>query len=90
MTSETNLESIGRLAQLLQASPAAIRAAASRAGVRPALTLNGVQHFADGSIGAIRAELRRAAGSEHNADAQGIRGQANEGASQVEGPGGRK
>lgn len=51
--------SVGRLSTLFQTSPTSIEKAAMRAGVRPAMKLNGVVHFSEDDIPAIRRELKR-------------------------------
>lgn len=48
------LVSVGRLASLLGVGVATVKQAADRARVRPALTLNGIAHFHEADIGAIR------------------------------------
>lgn len=54
---EVDLLSIGKLAEVLQASPARIEVAAERAGVRVSLRLNGVPYFNDADVDEIRDHL---------------------------------
>jgi len=54
---EVDLLSIGKMAEVLQASPARIEVAAERAGVRVSLRLNGVKYYADRDIDDIRDHL---------------------------------
>ena len=56
---EHDLLSIGKLCELLQASPNQIERAAQRGGVRPSLRLNGVPYFADLALDPIRRNLRK-------------------------------
>jgi hypothetical protein len=58
-TATKHLSSIGYVAQLLQATPARIDAAARRVGIEADTTINAVKHFTDLQIEAIRAELRK-------------------------------
>ncbi|HEY1600631.1 MAG TPA: hypothetical protein VGG64_13570 [Pirellulales bacterium] len=53
----TNCLTLGYLAQLLQAAPARIRAAADAAGVRPVLVINEKAHYAECDLDKLRAAL---------------------------------
>ena len=54
-----DLLSIGKLCELLKASPNQIERAAGRAGVRPVLRLNSISYFTDSDIDKIRRHLRK-------------------------------
>jgi hypothetical protein len=54
---QADLISVGKLAEILQASPRVIEQAAQAAGVMPSLRLNGILYFADGDTASIRAKL---------------------------------
>ena len=57
---ENDLLSVGKLAELLQATPARIAIAADAAGVAPKFRLNGVGYFASEDVERIRERLGRA------------------------------
>jgi hypothetical protein len=49
--------SLGKCAEILQAGPATIAKAAESAGVQPAYVINGIQHFAESDLPAIRQQI---------------------------------
>ena len=54
----SDMSSLGKLAEILQASPNRIERAAERAGIRPGLRLNGVVYYTDLAIDPIRRQLK--------------------------------
>jgi hypothetical protein len=56
---ENDLLSLGKLCELLQASPNRIARAAELARVKPTFQLNGVAYFADPAVDAIREQLAK-------------------------------
>lgn len=58
---DSDLLSVGKICELLQASPAQIERAAIKAGVQVALRLNSVPYFHDSDLAAIRDHLPRKA-----------------------------
>jgi hypothetical protein len=57
-TATKHLSSTGYVCQMLQATPSKIEAAARRIEVGPDTVINGVSHWTDEQIEAIREELR--------------------------------
>ena len=60
ITLDNDLYSLGKLVEILQASPGLIRRAAEVAGIIPTLRLNGVAYFSNADIDAIREKLHPA------------------------------
>lgn len=56
-TSTTSIVSIGKACELLQAGINRIRVAAAELGIKPALTINLVDHFNEDDLDRIRARL---------------------------------
>jgi hypothetical protein len=54
---ETDLLSLGKLCELLQASPSQLERACARTGTRPALRLNGVPYYTDAALAVIGRQL---------------------------------
>jgi hypothetical protein len=57
-TTVTDLSSIGFVCQTLQQPPGTIRRAAESLGIKPALCINGVAHYDDEQVAAIREQLQ--------------------------------
>lgn len=53
----TSILTVGKLCELLQAGPAQIKAAAARAGVQPALMVNGQSYYHESDLAKIRENL---------------------------------
>ena len=59
MTTETtSLETIGHLCQTFQRSYAVIRRALAEIGAEPALTINGVEHYAEADVERLAVALK--------------------------------
>lgn len=63
VSASPNLVTIGRACELLHTVPACVRAAAERAGVRPALIINSRIHYAEGDVERIREALAAGKGT---------------------------
>ena len=59
LATDQDLLSVGRLSELLQASPAEIERAAEAAGVEVALRLDGRPFFSDANVARLRRVLTR-------------------------------
>lgn len=60
-TAINDLSSIGFVCQTLQQPPGKIRRAAESLGFKPALSINGVPHYSDTQVAAIRECIDREA-----------------------------
>lgn len=66
MTATKKIHSIGHAAQILQLMPGKIREFAEELGIKPAVTINGIDHYAEADLQRIRewlAEERRMRGN---------------------------
>jgi hypothetical protein len=59
MTATKAIASAAYLSQVLQRGPGEIHAAAERAGVRPAMSINGRLHYRESDVSKIKAALNQ-------------------------------
>ncbi len=57
-TTTTSIVSIGKAAELLQAGMVRIRTTATDLGIKPALTINGIDHYAEMDVERIGVRIR--------------------------------
>lgn len=62
-TSTQSIVSIGKSAELLQAGMVRIRNTAAELGIKPALTINGIDHYDEADIERIGVKLREVKGA---------------------------